>query len=113
MITYYALVTNDIVENVIVCNSEEDFRSLTESFPMGMYKGEWIKATEETGRPNPGWTYLREYGKFIDVQPFPSWKLNDDFIWEPPVPAPAEARTGWDEASLSWVEFKNLPNNNT
>lgn len=101
---YYALVNNGIVENVIVCHDDEAFRELTESFPMGMIKGEWVKCTEETGRANPGWTYLKEYGKFIDVQPYPSWKLSDDFFWEPPVPQPEGIRCIWDESSQSWIE---------
>lgn len=108
MFQYYAYVNNALVENVIVCNSDEDFRSLTESFPMGMYTGEWIKVTEDTGRPNSGWTYLKEHGKFIDKQPYPSWVLNENFVWEPPIQQP-EGRYSWDEEGQKWILFTNEP----
>ena len=40
--------------------------------------------------------------KFILVQPFPSWTLNSNNDWQPPVPRP-EGNVYWDEESLSWL----------
>jgi hypothetical protein len=48
---------------------------------------------------------------YISAQPYPSWVLNEDDLWEAPVPLP-EGATGethyWDEPSLSWQE-RELP----
>jgi hypothetical protein len=101
---YYALVYQGKVENVIVCSSEENFRQLTSSMPMGMFKGEWIKCTEETGRPNPDWTYDYENNKFISIKPYESWVLNENFDWVAPVPKPCDECL-WDEENKQWVEF--------
>lgn len=110
MFQYYAYVNNGLVENVIVCNSDDDFRELTESFPMGMYSGEWIKATEDTRRPNPGWTYSKEYGKFIPEKPYPSWVLDEDLYWTAPVEKPdGDSALCWDEETKRWTSFTNAP----
>lgn len=109
MFQYYAYVNNGLVENVIVCNSDEDFRSLTESFPMGMYVGEWIKVTEETRRPNSGWTYSKEHGKFIPEQPYPSWILGEDLYWQSPIAKPDNEKSVWDEENQTWITFTNAP----
>ena len=41
--------------------------------------------------------------KFILVQPFPSWSLDENYDWQPPIPRPKEGYWHWDEDSLSWV----------
>lgn len=39
--------------------------------------------------------------KFILIQPFPSWVLDSNNDWQPPIPQPNED-CYWDEESLSW-----------
>jgi hypothetical protein len=52
-----------------------------------------------------GYTYDANADVFIRPKPeaFPSWVLNDQYDWEPPVPKP-EGDYGWNEDSLTWVE---------
>lgn len=53
-----------------------------------------------------GYTYDPVADHFFAPQPYPSWILDADAKWQPPVPFPTE--TGkfftWDEPTLSWVE---------
>ena len=50
---YYAFVNDkNMVDNVIVCNSRDDFQELMKFNPMGMVPGKWIPATDSTGRPS-------------------------------------------------------------
>lgn len=53
-----------------------------------------------------GGNYDFENDVFYDKQPFPSWVLNTNtWLWEPPVPLPAEAHENpvrWDEETKSW-----------
>ncbi len=42
--------------------------------------------------------------KFILIQPFPSWVLDNNNDWQPPTPQPNED-CYWDEESLSWVSI--------
>ena len=39
------------------------------------------------------------------VAPYPSWTLDDNFDWQPPIPAPTDGkRYTWNEDAQSWDE---------
>jgi hypothetical protein len=41
---------------------------------------------------------------FTGQQPYPSWSMNSfSYIWEAPIPYPADGFYYWDEATLSWI----------
>lgn len=105
----YALVKDNKVANLIVCNTEKDFEDLYRHFPVGMIDvGNWIKVSPEANRPGKGWTYVPQANNFYEPQPFPSWILGEDYLWHPPVPQP-EGRVEWNEGTLSWIVFQNKP----
>jgi len=47
-----------------------------------------------------GGTYVN--GTLLPRKPFPSWVLNEDNRWEPPVVRP-EGAMGWNESTISWI----------
>ena len=53
-----------------------------------------------------GYTWDSENDAFYAPQPFASWSLNEDYIWEAPVPYPEDASSEkiyeWDEDNLTW-----------
>ena len=53
-----------------------------------------------------GYTWDSENDAFYAPQPFASWSLNEDYIWEAPVPYPEDASEDkiyeWDEDNLTW-----------
>jgi hypothetical protein len=51
----------------------------------------------------PGYTYSHEHDVFIGPQPFPSWSLDEQFDWQPPIPYPSDGRYTWDETNQEWV----------
>lgn len=51
-----------------------------------------------------GYTYDPTADVFIEPQPYPSWQLDTNYDWQPPVPQPTEGRWYWNEDSLEWVE---------
>lgn len=51
-----------------------------------------------------GYTYDENADVFIAPQPFPSWKLDANYDWQPPTPKP-DGLFIWDEATLSWIEL--------
>jgi hypothetical protein len=60
-----------------------------------------------------GDAYDEDGDVFISPQPFPSWSLDENYDWQPPVAKPADAwsmdnadgvQYQWNEESLSWVE---------
>lgn len=43
---------------------------------------------------------------FMPSQPFPSWKLNDNALWEAPTPCPTDSPFyTWNEETLAWVKI--------
>ena len=41
---------------------------------------------------------------FIAPRPYPSWSLDNNFDWQPPVPMPTEGLWNWNEQIGDWVE---------
>jgi hypothetical protein len=48
-----------------------------------------------------GYEYSAVDDVFIAPQPYPSWSLDDDFEWQPPIPKP-EGDWVWNEAEGEW-----------
>ncbi len=88
--------------------------------------GTWVQTSFNgnfrTRYAEVGGTYDPEADEFIDAVvpeetlwplegPFPSWILDDDRGWLPPISYPDDAEQGvkeydWDEATTSWVEVE-------
>lgn len=70
--------------------------------------GTWIKTSyNKKIRKNfagIGYKYDADADVFIAPQPYPSWSLNNNFDWQPPIPKPSEGYWLWDEAKGDWVE---------
>jgi hypothetical protein len=54
-----------------------------------------------------GWSYDPVADEFVEIQPFPSWLLNDKNEWEAPIPKPTPEPEGklfyyWVEEDLNW-----------
>ena len=53
-----------------------------------------------------GYTYDETLDAFYAPQPYPSWVLDADAIWQAPVAYPTDdKRYTWDEETLSWLEI--------
>ena len=53
---------------------------------------------------------IDENGRVVEMilikpRPFPSWTLNQQNEWEPPVAIPAGDRWGWDEVNQVWEAY--------
>lgn len=52
-----------------------------------------------------GYTYDADKDAFIAPQPYPSWTLDADAKWQPPVAMPTDGNMyTWNEETLSWDE---------
>jgi hypothetical protein len=66
------------------------------------------KLIDTTGKDNAqvGGTYDEENERFIDIQPYPSWILNDETgLWEAPIPKP-DVNYFWKETDQTWEEIQ-------
>ncbi len=53
----------------------------------------------------PGMTYDPIRDEFVDVQPYPSWRLDENNDWQPPTPEPTDGVYEWNESTQSWIEL--------
>jgi hypothetical protein len=108
---HYAFIDeNNIVTDVIVGIDETELiDGLPPEIWYGNFRGQVCKRTSYNGNIRKqfagiGYTYNPESDVFIAPQPYPSWIIDENFDWHPPIPRPEEGRWYWDEESLTWKE---------
>jgi hypothetical protein len=59
-----------------------------------------------------GYTYDADKDAFIAPKPYPSWVLDADLNWTPPVPMPVEEGKAfaWFEPNKQWIEITGPTN---
>ena len=126
---HYAFINeNNIVTEVIVGKDEDDLDTLPEGFAdweawYADFRGQTCKRTSYNTLANVhklggtpfranyaiiDGTYDTENDVFYGFQPYDSWTLNSDWIWEAPVPYPGGDNGdgnfyNWNEETTSWV----------
>jgi len=115
--------TNTVVR-VLVVGDDEDHRG--QEFladDMGL-DGTWVQTSYNTrgnvhygsdGEPDGGTPLHMNYAGvgytwdgtgFAPPQPYPSWALDENYVWQPPTPMPDDGLLyEWDEDTTSWVEI--------
>lgn len=112
----FALINQQgIVENVAII-SEAKLTGIPRPVPAEIIAqraflkdvpGTWVE-TSQTGafrnkRAAIGDTYDAVNDVFISPQPYPSWALDNNYNWQPPVPMPDDGIDyTWDEDLLKW-----------
>ena len=50
-----------------------------------------------------GYTYRSDIDAFVPPQPYPSWTLDSNVQWQPPVPVPTDGNIyNWNESNQNW-----------
>lgn len=114
---YFAEIDDDgvVLRVIAISNTDapdpapENSESLGQAFianTLGL-SGEWRQTSYNNSfrkRYAPvGGKYLADDDVFVSSQPFPSWTLDANYDWQPPVPYPGDGLWRWDEDTLSWV----------
>jgi hypothetical protein len=106
---HFAQINADnIVVQVLVVPDEQEHRGqdfLANDLGLG---GNWIQ-TSYNHRirkqfAGVGYTYNPVADIFIPPAPYPSWILDENYDWQPPIPKPDSGIWYWDESSGSWLE---------
>jgi hypothetical protein len=111
MAHYAFLDENNIVTEVIVGIDETELiEDLSPETWYGNFRGQVCKRTSYNGNIRKqyagiGFKYDANADVFVAPQPYPSWLLDGNFDWQPPVPKPQEGVWTWNEDSLSWIEL--------
>ena len=110
---HFAKVIDGKVAQVIVAEPEF-FDTFVDSSP-----GTWLQTSYNTygnkhlkgGTPlrgnyaGVGYIYDAAKDVFYAPQPYPSWGLSADYLWEAPVSMPDDGKSySWDELKQSWIE---------
>jgi len=70
--------------------------------------GPWVQTSYNNNHrlryASVGFTYDADNDVFIPPSPFPSWVLNDQYDWQPPVAKP-EGNYEWNEETQTWDEI--------
>lgn len=110
---HYAKVINGKVTDIIVADAEF-FKTFVDTSP-----GTWLQTSYNTignkhingGTPlrgnfaGIGYIYDAANDVFYAPQPYPSWSLTENWVWQAPVEMPTDGKHYlWDESSKTWVE---------
>lgn len=105
--------SNKVELVVVVHNNELLDESGIESeqngidFCVNLFGGQWVQTSYNHNMRKQyagiGYTYDAVNDVFVSPPPYPSWLLDGNFDWVPPIPRPQENYM-WDELSLSWID---------
>ena len=117
MAHFAQLDDNNIVTQVIVVGNDELLLDGVESEVKGIlfckslfgkdtkWKQTSYNGTIRKNYAGIGYTYDAANDYFFAPQPYPSWTLDADAIWQPPVAMPTNDKMySWNEETLSWDE---------
>jgi hypothetical protein len=100
MAGYFVELKDNIVQRVV--------SSETKEWCVDNLGGEWVQTYYATPGKNycgEGYTYVPELDNFHSPQLYPSWTLDSNCMWNPPVEKPIDVFSKWDEETLSWIIF--------
>ena len=114
MAHFAELNENNVVKRVFVVDNNElldengnELEQKGIDFFFKLFGGRWVQTSYNSNfrkqYASPGYTYDASKDIFIKPQIFPSWTLDENSDWQPPVEKP-EGPHRWDEPTLSWVE---------
>ena len=98
---------NNVVVNVLVVPDDQEHRGqafLADDLGLG---GTWVQTSYNNNIKNRyamiGGTYDPVNDVFIDIKPFDSWSLDDNYNWQPPTPYPDDENLySWNEDNQRW-----------
>ena len=76
--------------------------------------GKWIQTSYNNNFRKQfagiGFTYDETGDVFIEPQPFPSWTLDENYDWKPPIPYPNNGLMYvWNEENQDWEAYVDEP----
>ena len=102
--SYYAQIVNDLVTNVIVVSNDI---ADGDKFCTDLFGGQWEQTFIDTAGKNYagiGYRFDSVKQNFIAPQPYASWTLDSNDIWQPPTPQP-DGDYYWNEEQQTWVQY--------
>ena len=108
--------TNTVVRVLVVADDQEHRGQEFMADDLGL-GGTWIQTSYNTHANvhteggtalhmnYAGIGYSWDGTGFAEPQPYGSWTLDENYVWQPPTPMPDDGSVyEWDEDTTSWVE---------
>lgn len=102
---------SEIDENNVVLRTiivDDKYESYGSEWCHNLLGGTWIQTSynhrirKQYAFPN--YVYIPDADVFVKPQPFPSWSLDENHDWQPPVPQPEEdGLWEWNETNQEWT----------
>jgi hypothetical protein len=114
MAHYAFLNQNNVVTEIITGIDESELiEGLDPETWYANFRGQTCKRTSYNNKIRKqyagiGYTYDEVNDVFIAPQPYPSWSLDNNFNWQPPIPKPEGFNWYWSEKSLEWIDATEL-----
>ena len=114
MAHYAFLDKNNIVTEIITGIDETELiEGLDTETWYGNFRGQVCKRTSYNNNIRKqyagiGYTYDAVNDVFIAPQPYPSWALDNDFNWQPPISRPEGMFWYWNESEQAWIDANKL-----
>lgn len=117
MAHFAELDANNTVVRVIVVNNNDcldengnESEAVGVQFCQNLLGGNWVQTSYNANfrkhYAGIGYTYRQDIDAFVPPQPFPSWTLDADANWIPPVARPNDGKMyNWNESTQSWDEI--------
>jgi len=115
---HYAEVIDGTVARVVVVSNdvttvdgvEDEQRGIDHLDAILPTVGAWVQTSyngsQRYNYAGKGGIWDEAAGAFYAANPFPSWTLDENYVWQPPTPHPDDGLFyKWDEATTSWVEI--------
>jgi hypothetical protein len=111
---HFAQLDGNTVTRVIVVSDQDtadengnEVESIGVEFCENLLGGTWIQTSYNDNLRKQyagiGFTYDSDADVFIAPQPFPSWFLDENHDWQPPIPYPNDGDSyAWDEENQTW-----------
>ena len=100
---YFAEVDNGVVQRVISVHDNDEANGA--EFCHNLLGGTWVQTSFNNRIRKQfcgiGYTYDPIADVFVQPQPFPSWTLDSNHDWQPPIPKP-DGMYDWNETEQSW-----------
>ena len=95
----YHIIENNEIINIITADTEE--------IAINISGQSEVILRDYRESYNIGWVRNTDLNKWYDpVAPYPSWTLDSNCIWQPPVAKP-DGNYEWNEENTEWVEIQD------
>lgn len=97
------VVDNSVAPDPAPDNEQQGAEFLNSIGLLGVWKQCSYHGNIRKQYPGTGFTYDVNADVFISIQPYPSWTLDDNYDWQPPIPYPTDGEQYiWDEQTQTW-----------